>query len=854
MSNVCLTEFKDDVKGKMKDKDADDLIDRVKQNASDRIRANLDPTKSVDDAINKRVQNIRAKRYQVFLNSQIFADSTAMIDKFKINGRKSAGIGLYAKIAGVQGNIEGARVSAAAAQKSMQEGLLGRFLIRMQKVDKVALATLKTTTRDLDVIKEILKPGSVDDPIIQGIAKATTDSFNESNKLLNSVGANEGKVSSYLGRQIHNVDSMLSPTGTLRADMALRRKAIFDRTIKDIPSYLRDTAYKRWRNFTLPLLNRTMTFRGADVGKVMRGVFDDMVSGYHMHSFSPEDINEKWRRNEGQNIAAKYSTSRTLIFNQDAEGLHSYMKQYGHGTMLNSIKNTLSRAGSDYGLMRTLGSDPIAMFDKLADYVKDKYRTEKGLKSNISRARVVLGHLIHEYSGEDKSPVGKTLAGTMQTIAMTVLGGVALKSLTDFEIRASKMTEYGISRFQTYGTMLKNIFDKGGRKDNKWLADSINSWSNSILADYNGKAGSPDTPIKTIARLQQIFYKFNLLHGLDNINRGGSGGQISHALGKWKSLSFEKLLPDVQRNLSNYGITSADWDAIRPQAINAPTIGDMIGPDLIDIIPREDIAKAIGKTPDEMTKFQEDQYRRDALLKWQTFYTNEIDDAQIQPGAATKAMLLGKTTAGTASGVGARVFAMFKYFGVEATKRTVGRMIYGDGAESIRDAVLRGKNSRMQLLTFMMNMAALTYISETASALSQGKTPPNITDPHTIREMFLSNGIFGYYGSMANGDYDGFQHSFIDSLGGPVVGAINQLAKIESTLIGDKPDKIKRVKKQTGAFASNFIPGANIPWFRTPANFMFLYHWHEHNDPGYIRNMTDNLKKRTGQEFFINPN
>jgi len=866
MSRTCIRDFKESAADLMDKDKAEALLEDIRARAAIRQRENLMPKArafktTVDDIIEERKKNSRLARKQQYLNLLRFNENKNIIDSFRVEGRKSAGAGLLANIGGIIGDIIGGRMSADAIRKAMMNQARGKLLTRLNKIPG-GMDLFKSKANEADLAKEMELPGSTGNKKIQEVAKEVKAIYEEYRNLLNSVGADIKFMPNYIAKQKHNAEKMSSPTGSFYKDQKLKLDLIKNNPGKErLTERLYAISRERWKTFIRPLLDEEKTFKDVDdQDRFLNSVYDNILEGHHGRPFvtDPESARQ-FRVPSPGNYAKKLGSERVLHFKQDGESTLAYIRRYGDGSMQQSIINTVTKMGSDYGLISKMGTNPMAMFFRMVRHIKDNYSDEdgnlsKGLSAKIDKARIQMGHLMNEYARPWKSLGGKMLQGLTIYDMMKSLSLVTLKSIPDLAIRGSKMTEYGDSYLTTYRNFIKDFFGEQ-KKQNVAISDLTHAWSNSVLANFYSRAQGIDSPFHAAGKMQQMFFKLNGLTHWDNMMRSGGVGSIARALGRVKNTEWESLPDSVRRNLSNYGILKDEWDMTRKAPVNTPIVNNVITPDSSLNVSRELIARSLGKADEELSDFEENQFRNKLNLKWSTFFQNELDDLQIQPGIATTAALVGQDKSNNPAGAIRRLVAMYKHFSVEATKRTLGRMIYGQGAENIRDAIFNGKGSRMQLLNFMVHSMVLSYIGLTAAAIAQGKTPPVLSDPKTFLDVFLDSGALGMYGSMLSGDYSKYGSNFIADLTGPVGRSVNTMAKLisqgkDDSLQGKIPFTRKSVVHDIVGGNKPFL---NLPFIKMAINYGFLYSYMEVHNPGYLENMQRKLQKETGQSYFWLP-
>lgn len=844
---------------------AENVLNDIKASAEERMRSQLEPKaraygKSIDEMIDEQKMDNMIARKNAYKRLLERAETDQVIKGFKDSARKSASLGVLGRVGGVQSDVEGGRLSAAAVIKGEVGKAVGYFESNLAKI-KNGKKYFVSKAYDEKIFRETQIPGSERDESIREIGALIRRMFSHMRKQINFAGGNIRELDGFVAKQYHDTHKMLSPTGNAYKDYLLRIK--LKRTLKkgeDLGKKLRGIAYQRWRDFVRPLIDDSKTFKGMDDAqkeKFLSGFYRGVIEGHVTRPFVVDSETEKaFRVPSPGNYAKRLGAKRLMHFKKDGKSAYQYIKEYGDGSYTQAVTRTVKKMAHDYGIISSMTDNPMAWFHNMVRRVKDTYHEEaleRSFQHNLDRARITLGHLLNEYARPQKSIGGKMLSGLMALKSMAALGLIVPRSFNDVAILGSKLSEYGDGYFSTYKNFLQTILPGSIKTENRSIAEAIGAMAHTIMADTHGRAHATDTPIEKISKLNQIFYKANLLNSWDNTLRSAGAGALARGLGRMKAKAFDDLPVAVRRNIANYGIKARDWDLIRAHAVKMPTLNHVITPDVIDNVPRSTLEKTLGK------KFNSDEdaqtYLRQLNLKLSTLFHNEIDDMQIQPSVATRAAILGANPSDSGQAMALRAFAMFKMFSIEMTKRTLGRMIYGHGYSGFLNMIKNGRGSRMQLVNFIIQNAALAYIGSVAASLASGKTPKPLNRPETWTDLLLNSGGLGMYGSVIGGDYSSYGQSALTAIGGPVGGIIDDVAKLVSQTREDVVQRksFSNVGKGAVRFLQGLTPGRNLPIVKMPLDYMFAHLLKENQQPGYWLRMQRKLKKDTGQSYIWPP-
>lgn len=842
MAKVCFTDLRDALKGVVSKEDLEGLVKNIKEKADFRMRENMEPKaqalgKTIDELIEDAKQQHDLKKMHAYLNIIRHKELSPMINAFK-----ERGLGLVAAVDGTARNIKDGRFSANALGKAMSARLKSQFLKELKdSPHKDLLSMLNRGDHELEIAQEIHQRGSSKNPQIRAIADAWEKVTGRGVKMLNSVGAYIGKdeEKGYLGRMNHNTDMVSQPYSSTAKNIAERARALKEG--KNVNEHMRELAYNNWKNFILPHLDSAKTFEGADPEKFLRGAWEGIVSGVHKTPYVATEEGQTFKVGRVGNMADRLSRQRVFIWKDGASEMQ-YIQRYGNGTLLTTMMKTLERSGQDYGLMRRFGPNPMAMFQRLrketteANRLEPKLNKRANLAENTLRAKVM--------GDKAESRIFANVAGSARMVkALHDMASVVFWAIADNAFRVSKMQELGVPVWKTYGQIVKDMMDPASIQERKELADITGVWAQTTMGSMHARMSAVDTPKNKLGHLSELYFKYTGLQYLDNVNRTGTAAAISRMLSGYRGDAFENLHEGLKRNMTAYGLGEKEWDLIRgsAQLINGKKF---ITPDGMWTANKSLIDKYAGK---ETTHEEASKIRQEMDNRLSTFFMDQVDDSQFQPRESTRRMGLGNTQPGTVSGEAARTFMLFKLWGIEATRRSLGRIIYGNGHDGLADAIMNGSAARYQLMTFGANAIMLSYIAKSAKAAANNQTPPSMDNWATAKDVILGSGLFGYYGSLVSNDYS-FGRGLIETLGGPMTGTVNDVGMVMTDILnGNNP------MKSTAKLLADNTPFLNAWYLKSALDFTFLNAWHEQNNPGMFWKKEQKMLAQTGQQYIFNP-
>jgi hypothetical protein len=242
---------------------------------------------------------------------------------------------------------------------------------------------------------------------------------------------------------------------------------------------------------------------------------------------------------------------------------------------------------------------------------------------------------------------------------------------------------------------------------------------------------------------------------------------------------------------------------------------------------------------------------RDGLsTKLITFIDDRMAAAMNEPGARTRAHLIGDSRPGTWRGEFWRAATLFKSFPVEILNR-----VYGEKVANGEYASLAG---------LFLTMTVLGGVTNVVRDAARGIAPPDYTDlsPKQGLQLFLraaiTGGGLGLFGDFVLGEYNRFGGSMTASLAGPVLGQADKAAEIFAGVMrapaADDPfDAAADVGAKAFKFLYSNLPFVNLWWARQTLDYFVLYNMQEWLNPGYLQRMERRREAETGQRFILAP-
>lgn len=824
----CIDLIKKASKDYLDPKQAEALLEQIDELAA---RQSADNLASVEERIRQTLNSTAKTLKETTLLEKRNALINAQIEK-KVLGYmsnfKDPGEGLKAYLAGGVKDIKGIRDSIDARGRALTTKYLGQMIKELEADD--LLEHFAAGKMDLDIARELWelpggKPGITNNLEAQKIASIINKFQNDLVNRQNQAGAFIKLMPGYIVRQSHNTISV--------------RKAGFD----------------TWKQTILPLLDQEKTFNGQDPDVFLREAYDGLSTGSHIKT-KTENSNTQAELSGFKgpgNLAKKVSTERVLHF-ATAENWHQYNQAFGTRELRESIFLAFEMGSRNIALMEGLGTNPEIMIQRIQDQLRtaniDNIDAIRSINSNQ------INNIMSELTGKTKIPGGNITAarigyGWRMINNLSKLGGAVASSVTDIPFQAAALRYQGKSLLDGYSNSFKNIFRGRGDKEQKEIARLIGVGIDGIISDIASRFSTEDTLPGTMAKLQQRFFKLNLMSWWNDSHKTGTGLMISNDLAENANLKFSELRPELQRSLEQYNIDEKAWNFIRETKFTAESGFSYITPDKIAEIDLERIKNTLDLpqgTSDSAVLRAAERYRNDLETSLQTFLVDSADIAVPTPGAYEKALFNQGTQVGTPLGEATRYVAQFKSFPVTVLRKGIGRTVMRGEADSLTEALFKGKGDVKGLAHLIVMSTIFGYIAMSAKDLLKGRKPRDIEDPKTWRAAMLQGGGLGIYGDFILGEYSRHGNSFLATALGPSASTLEELFRLKTAIQKGEDAGAKAMKLLIGN-----TPFINLFYTRMAFDYLIIYDLQESINPGYLRRLEQSIMRENNQEFYIHP-
>ncbi|HNC91586.1 MAG TPA: hypothetical protein PL000_21860 [Anaerolineales bacterium] len=824
----CIDAIRQSAGAWLSDKDAEVLLEEIdKVVQRNRARGKLESIEdqvlnAIDGATNAMKEAALIEKRNALINARIKEQVHGYLDGFQDKAE-----GLLAYLGGGVKLRQGGKLSIDAREKSIVNGILGKLINSLEQEKLLPFFT--SGELDDDIARELWalgegRAGITKNQEALGIAEIINAAQTELVGMQNRAGAHIRMMPGYIVRQSHDV-------GRIRA-----------------------AGQEAWTQFVLPLLNEEKTFGNMEVAPFLEEAYMGFSTGLHMKQRGEEvadDAAALLGFTGPGNLAKKISANRVLHF-KDADSWLKYNEAFGQGSLRESILWGVESASKNLALMEGLGTNPESMFKTLIGELKEASRNDPEAFDKLNNWS--LEALYRQIDGSARIPANRTLAAWGSGIRvlqnMAKLGFAVLSSVTDIPFQAAALKYNGVSLFEAYINAFANVLRGRGDADRKEIARLVGSGFQGILSDIASRFAAEDNIPGLMAKLQQKFFKLNLMNWWNDAHKSGVAVMLSNHLGGLKDMDFSALPDATKRMFKLYDINEREWNAIRSTAWERD--GDWyLTPDRIAGLDESRMKEvySLNNLDISSESFRELRKLRDSLeVKFRAYLTNQIESAIPHPDARVQSLLNLGTQAGTPLGEAVRFIMQFKSFPIAVLRRGVAPFVYGNGAESFSEALFKGKADYAGLAHIMVASTVFGYLAMVAKDTVRGRTPKDPTDPKTIIAAMTQGGGLGIYGDFVFGEFNKYGHSAIATLSGPTVGQFEDLARLYS-----RAKEGDSVAGQSLRVMMNNTPFANLFYTRAALDYLFLHNLQETVNPGYLSRMEQRIQRESGQHYYLPP-
>lgn len=714
---------------------------------------------------------------------------------------------------GVEGDVKAGALSVDARQRAQVSRYFGGFITSLEKEGLMRVFLSKELSRDIsrelfDVNSAKPKGSVTGNKDVRRVAEIMSRMQKKMRDDLNAAGADINQLEHYMVRQTH--------------DQKKIRKA----------------SQEDWKGFIKSRLDPEKTFGDSDPDEYLDSVYIDIYSNHILkHDVAQSDNVAAFKG--FRNIAKNVSQSRKLHF-KDADAWYEYNERFGTQTLHQSFMGSVEMAAKQKVLMESYGTNPKANYEADKAWLAKKYSKDPKALSKLGGHRALMNDAqFNVIDGSAFIPVSPTVARIGNSIrvlqSVSKLGGAAISSLTDITIKANALRNNGVGFLEGYGNGVKGLLTGKGPKERRELLTTLGAGVDSFLGNVASRHMGADDIGGRMSKLQSQFMRLNLLNYVTNGQQTAMLDMLATSLADKSKLPFAKLPKALQKTMSHYGISEAEWKVYKKAAMKMDDGREYLTPDAVDALD-DAVIDAYGGG--DLTKGQIKDLKTDLSSRLQSYYTDNVDVGVIKPSARIQAIQTLGFPPGSPQGEAMRFLMQFKSFPIALAIRPWGRALMSQGKADVP-----------AIINLAVMTTALGYVSLTIKDLTKGIEPRDPNDPRTWRAAMIQGGAAHFLGDFLLNDWTSYGRSPIASFMGPTIATGDDFFKLFSAMANEQ----EKVDDFTFKILKENTPGINLFYTRTMLNYLFIYEVQEHLSPGYLSRIERSMKKNQGAEFFLKP-
>lgn len=628
---------------------------------------------------------------------------------------------------------------------------------------------------------------------------------------------------------------------------------------------VRQSSKADWIDFVLPKLDLDkmvdeltgLPFTEKSIRKALSQVYDNIATE-GMATFKPGT------NTYGRSLRNRRTDHRFLAF-KTADDWMEYQTRFGSPDPFKTMMEHINGMARDIALLKVLGPDPDATHTWLKQTVKKqsvidtaaeaqgKFKRKKTFKGRTEEDRTssILNNIDNLYAlhkGNLHKPIdgffGRSFASLRQILTSAQLGGASIMALTDFNWGRITSKFNGLPAFKANQNAVKLLKD-GIKKDKALSRTAVRlgliaeHWSTvaGVAARYLNEIDAP----MWSKRISDAVLRGSGLSHLTQSGKWGFGMSILGTLADESGKVFNKLDPNLQKQLSKYGIGAEEWDIIRATKLYDAGIDEpsMVGkgatflrPD--DIMVRTDIDPSLAE---------------DLTTRLLNFVTSETNFAVPTSSAKGRTVLAGSTQPGEVKGEIMNSMLMYKNFAI-----TLG---FTHLARGLQQTGLKGKAK--YLVPLMITGTLFGALAYEIKQVAAGKKPTPVSEMgfrYWLNALIYGGGL-GLFGDFLFADQNRYGGSMAKTLAGPVISFLDDSIQLT---IGNVLQFASGEKTNAGKEFANFIqrytPGSTLWYTRLVFERILIDTLEKMLNPNFasdVRRQENALYNRTGQEYWWSP-
>jgi len=546
------------------------------------------------------------------------------------------------------------------------------------------------------------------------------------------------------------------------------------------------------------------------------------------------------------NLAKKLSQHRKIHYKSDKAWLENFRK-YGGNDLKTSMWTELKNLADDAIMIEEFGTNPKLSQEKLWTKLKayaanppdGKVRkwNEKGRRGVETHWQWVDQSAYHLANAGGWGPnIAALTQGYLMAQNMSKLGGSVFPSFSDLSTAVQTYRYHGLDYLEGMHDHFKFLTKTLTPDERIEVMYAVGEFNDLIIGGFHSRHAVTNPEVGTMSKMQDFFFKVNLLAGWTYNNRSAAQFVISGNIARKLSRSFDALDPRLQRVLNQYGIDAKDWRVMQDVGVKTfdsegNMIDQMAPSEVLDLNRRQyftpDLLEAIAKNP-EMSLVDRKAYQ-DLAFKMRNFYVQEGRIAIPEPDAADRAIMTAGAQRGTLDRSMWEAIWQFRSFPLTYLRR------------------LGPRYAHQGTIYTIGNLAAMTmigYVSSTAKDILLGKEPKPLDNPKTWANAFIYSGAGGIMGDFVFNDFRGYGRSVPSVIMGPLGDELNNWGQLYTRLMTGDDAAAKAFNN-----VIRMAPFANLFYTRTALDYMFIYNIQNFLNPGVLRRREKRMKREYDQQY-----
>lgn len=448
-------------------------------------------------------------------------------------------------------------------------------------------------------------------------------------------------------------------------------------------------------------------------------------------------------------LANRHQEHRFIHF-KDGDSWLEYQAEFGAPDIIASVQDHIHMMTTEIAALEVLGPDPDSMVKFLAN-LAEKERTvgemfdPESKPDRLTRAREIASadvESIYDNVMGRTSLIKNDAANLFATIrnynVVTKLGGAFISAFSDHGFMVSTASLNDMQASGVYRNYLKGL--NPNNAEHRMAATRLG-----VVAEYAAdRAISAHRYSEVVgygfaADLSDFTMRASFLHAHTVAMKQAFQMEYLSSLAKDIDKSFDQLSPRRKQAFARYGITEADWDAIKK-------------------VDMEDIKGVKFVNPTKMDMEQ--------MVKFQGLVQSETKLAVLEPDAYDRAVLNRGSKAGTMMGEINRSTFQFKSFPLAVVTNHLARATM-DGRMGAGDRIAYMSNTI--ILTTVLGAVALQ-----AKEIAKGNDMQEQDEAFWLR-AFAQGGGMGLLGDLMTKPMDQWDQSMFAVMGGPAGGMVEDL-------------------------------------------------------------------------------